>query len=115
MLMSNVSQFRPRNPVCLPDDSLRRPRPLVSAARAGLAGYRRGRELPRLLKTERLPHPRFALRRLREIEAALDETRLSGATGYDLKRHILVLIAILAEMRELAALSAPGTATPARP
>ncbi len=114
MQMSNVSQFRPRNPVCLPGESLRRPRLLIQTARAGLAGYRRKRDLPRLLKTDALPQPATALRRLREIEVALDEARLSGITEYDLKRHVLVLIAILAEMREIEALSAPGTAIPAR-
>ncbi len=113
MLMSSISQFRPRNPVCLPGDSLRRPRLLVRTARAGLAGYRRKRDLARLLKTDKLPQPAAALRRLREIEASLDEERLSGTTEYDLQRHILVLIAILAEMRDIDALSGPGTAIPA--
>lgn len=83
---------------CTPDvtDSLR-PRLLLTAARHGLALYRRDRDLPRLLT--------LADARLRPLDALrLSENRHEAArrgnsATYSYARHIDVLIAVLAEMR----------------
>lgn len=129
--MPNVIAFRPR-PVAEP---LRRPRVLIRAAREGQAGWRRERDLKRLLRTDRCPAPGTALPRLRAEEALMNDARLQRAADYDLQRHVLLMIAILAEMRAAvadapvpvrvgsrigaalasagAALSVPGTASPA--
>lgn len=87
---------------------IRRPRLLMAAARAGLAGWQRDRDLPRLLRSEALPHPRQALDQLLMREARHDEARRGNRGDHDLRGHILVLIAILAEMQALS-----GSATPA--
>ena len=132
--MQNVIAFRPR-PVTEP---LRRPRALIRAAREGQAGWKRDRDLKRLLRADRCPAPGMCLPRLRAEEAVLNEARLQRAADYDMHRHVLLVIAILAEMRAAvadapspvrtgmeigaamlaqvgAAFSGPGTAIPARP
>ncbi|MDO5621507.1 MAG: DUF6477 family protein [Paracoccus sp. (in: a-proteobacteria)] len=80
-------------------ESLRRPRLLVRAAQAGQSGWRRERDLPRLLRNDHLPTADVALPRLRAEEARLNEARLNRAPDYDLHRHIRLLIALLAEIR----------------
>lgn len=132
--MSNVIAFRPR-PVAEP---LRRPRVLIRAAREGQAGWRRERDLRRLLRSDHCPAPGAALPRLRAEESLLNDARLQRTADYDMHRHVLLMIAILAEMRVAvaaapvpvnagarigaamlaqmgAALSGPGTAIPAHP
>jgi hypothetical protein len=79
---------------------MRRPRPLVRAARAGLAGWSRRRDLRRLLKCDETPPAGAALSRLRAEEDQLDSVRREGRAGYDIHRHILLLIAIMAETAE---------------
>lgn len=93
--MPNVISFRrlPKNP------PLRRPSVLISAARAGQSGWRRERDLPRLLRCERCPQAGSALPRLRAEEARQNEARLEQAAEYDMHRHVTLMIAILAEMR----------------
>ncbi|MCZ0961731.1 DUF6477 family protein [Paracoccus benzoatiresistens] len=93
--MPNVIAFRPR-PAAEP---LRRPRVLIRAAREGQAGWRRERDLKRLLRADHCPAPGASLPRLRAEEAALNEARLQRAADYDMHRHVLLMIAILAEMR----------------
>lgn len=97
-MMSSVIAFDPRagQPV------LRRPRLLVQAARAGLSGWRRERDLRRVLKCEHLPRPASALARLHAEEAREDIARRESRAEYDLHRHIMLLIAILAETAEIA-------------
>ena len=71
-MMSSVIAFDPRAGQPL----LRRPRLLVQAARAGLSGWKRDRDLRRVLKCETMPRPEAALARLM---AAIDEQlALSG-------------------------------------
>lgn len=101
MMMQNVIAFRPRHAVCLNEAPLRRPRLLIRAAQAGVSGFRRNRDLRRALRTDSLPAPGRSMSRLREIEAELDLQRCDGVASYDLQRHVLVLIAILAEARAL--------------
>lgn len=103
--MPNVMAFRTR-PLAEP---LRRPSVLVRAAREGQAGWRRDRDLRRLLRLDACPVPGACLPRLRAEEAALNEARLHRAADYDMHRHVLLVIAILAEMRAaVAAAQAPG-------
>ena len=132
--MPNVIAFRPR-PVAEP---LRRPSVLIRAAREGQAGWRRDRDLKRLLRADHCPAPGACLPRLRAEESALNEARLQRAAEYDMHRHVLLMIAILAEMRAAvadapapvrsgrgigaamlaqvgAAFSGPAAAIPARP
>lgn len=74
-----------------------RPRLLIAAARAGQAGWSRNRDLRRLLRLDTIPNPAEALALLHWQEVELNTARLNRAADYDLQRHILCLIAILAE------------------
>lgn len=79
---------------------LRRPRLLISAARHGQRSYRRARDLRRLMQgAEDIPAPGRALPWLTEHEADMDHARREGRVDWDLQTHILLLIALLAEMR----------------
>ena len=97
-MMSSVIAFDPRAGQPL----LRRPRLLVQAARAGLSGWKRDRDLRRVLKCETLPRPEAALARLHAEEARHNLARQENRAEYDLHRHIMLLIAILAETAEIA-------------
>ncbi len=110
--MPNHSSFNESRAVQTP---IRRPRLLIAAARAGQAGWRRERGLRGLLGLEQssLPGPRI-LPLLRFEEEALDQARRQRAADYNLQRHILFLIAILAEETALAAETAMTAAPPAR-
>lgn len=90
-------------------EPLRRPALLIRAARLGQSGWKRNRDLPKLLKCETVPEVGAPLGQLRTIEAALNDARLAGAAEYDLKRHILLLIAVLAETRAAARADVPAT------
>lgn len=81
--------------------ALRRPGLLIRAARFGVQDYRRERDLKRLLGA--LPGPDRALARLMADEAALEEVRGSDEAGYDLRRHLDLLIAMMGEARLLPA------------
>ena len=78
---------------------LHRPRLLMRAARIGAEDYRRAAHLPRLLGYGNLPRHSQALLRLMEHEAELNTQRLDDESGYNLLRHIDVLIAIVGEAR----------------
>lgn len=110
---TDITAFRSAGTV-LP---LRRPRSLIRAAQAGQAGWRRACHLPRLLRSPACPSAGSALPRLRDEEERLNEARLARAPGYDMQRHVLVMIALLAEMRAASPrpVNAPGTASPAHP
>lgn len=77
---------------------LRRPAALIRAARAGQSGWRRDRDLARLLGRETAPAGPAALRMLRAAEDAADSARREGHADYDMHRHVRLLIALLAEM-----------------
>lgn len=97
-MMSNVIAFE----ACPVQPRLRRPGLLVRAARAGLPGWSRRRDLRKLLKSDELPAAGAALPRLRAEELRLNAARRESHAEYDLHRHIMVLIAILAETAEAA-------------
>jgi hypothetical protein len=80
--------------------ALRRPKILIRAARAGVADYRRERDLKRLLR-QRAAVPAQALSSLLDEEGQLEATRAAGEATYNLQRHVAVLTAILAEARLL--------------
>jgi hypothetical protein len=79
--------------------ALRRPKILIRAARAGVADYRRERDLKRLLRQAAAPTQ--ALTSLLDEEGRLEATRTAGEATYNLQRHVAVLTAILAEARLL--------------
>ena len=78
--------------------ALRRPRILLAAARAGLADYRRERDLRRLRGSDRAT-PEATLGALIAEERELEAHRATGEATYSPKRHIAVLTALLAEAR----------------
>ncbi|HBG99039.1 MAG: hypothetical protein JKP98_06720 [Rhodobacteraceae bacterium] len=79
--------------------ALRRPKLLLDAARHGQSGYRRERDLGRLLRAPRLPAAPRAIAALLAEEDRMEEERRSGAGTYSLRRHVALLIALLAEAR----------------
>ena len=79
--------------------NLRRPRLLMHAARFGLGGYRRERDLRRLVDSAASPDQ--TVPRLLSVEEELEATRLAGDASYSPARHIDVLIALLAEAQLL--------------
>ena len=83
--------------------SIRRPPLLMRAARLGADDYRRDIHLPRLLGYGVLPRHVQALLKLIELEAGMNDQRLSGNAGYSLAKHVDVLIAMLGEARVLRA------------
>ncbi|TWI37944.1 DUF6477 family protein [Paracoccus sulfuroxidans] len=118
-MMGNVHAFQPRGRL------MRRPRLLVEAARAGQSGWKRDRHLARALKSDQPLSEASVLARLYAEEQRLEDERRESAASYDLQRHVLLLIAILAETRAAmpqpvpavagSFFSAPGTASPAHP
>ena len=82
--------------------ALRRPKILIRAARAGVADYRRERDLKRLLRLRRgRAALAQALTTLLDEEGRLEANRTAGEATYNLQRHVAVLTAILAEARLL--------------
>lgn len=78
--------------------SLRRPKILIRAARAGLADYRPERDLRRLVRGA---GPQAAIAPLLAEERRLEATRTGGAGAYNIQRHVAVLTALLAEARRM--------------
>lgn len=79
-------------------NALRRPKILIRAARAGVVDYRRDRDLKRLLRSPK-PNADLALGTLLAEEDRLEATRTNGEATYDLRRHVAVLTALIAEAR----------------
>lgn len=113
-----ASLSRPDNvipfPARSPETSLRRPRLLIRAAREGQRHWQRDRDLARLLRLDDCPRPGACLPRMRAEEAVLNDMRLNAAADYPLQRHVLLMIAILAEMKA-AIEAAPAPLLAARP
>ena len=81
--------------------SLRRPRPLIRAARHVISDYSRERTLRRLLDGEHSLPPEAAVRKLMQAEALVESDRQRGDGTYSIARHIELLIALMAEARLL--------------
>lgn len=79
--------------------SLRRPRIMIRAARAGVRDYRRERDLKRILRSTAPAAAQKALNTLVREERRLESIRVSGEATYSLQRHVAVLTAIIAEAR----------------
>lgn len=113
---TNIIAFQPLRTT----PTIRRPRLLIAAARAGQQGWRRERDLRRLLRSDSLPSPARCLPVLKDLEERQNDARIGGAADYDMRRHVLLLIAILAETRaarsetEAPAAICRGKAIPAR-
>jgi Family of unknown function (DUF6477) len=84
-------------------DTLRRPRILIRAARAGVTDDRRERDLKRLLRNPKATAPHQTMAPLLAEETRLEQTRTAGEASYSIHRHIAVLTAIIAEARILTA------------
>ena len=85
----------------------RRPRLLMDAARHGLADYRRGRDLPRLIGG--WPTSAQAVLELQAREEAAEDARRAGSPAWSCVRHVEVLIALMAERALLAGSGAART------
>mgnify|MGYP007046361563 CR=1 FL=1 len=80
--------------------TLRRPRLLLEAARAGVCHYIRETHLSRVLggaKQREAARPLLALEALLELEHSLDAARRQNEASYSYFRHVEVLIAAIAE------------------
>lgn len=76
---------------------IHRPAILVRAGNIGAQTYRRGPALRRILGRTTLPRSTIALLQLIDIEADLNARRKKTDAGYNLVRHIEVMIALIAE------------------
>ena len=83
-------------PILQQQPDRRRPRLLLTAARHGLALYRRDRDLPRLL-ARNLGQPPLEV--LTEAEANAESARRAGSATYSFAAHIDILVALLSEQR----------------
>ena len=95
-------------------NDLKRPRLMMRAARIGAEEYSRSVHLPRLLGYGKLPRHTQALMQLINLEVELEAQRTSSDAEYRVTRHIDVLIAVVAEARDLRATRAdhfPKTVT----
>lgn len=77
----------------------KRPRILVRAARIASSEFKREKDLCRVLGTSKLPKPGRALDSLFDIEGRLDAERREEAAGYNARKHIFVLAALMTELR----------------
>ncbi|MEI4194989.1 DUF6477 family protein [Roseovarius sp. E0-M6] len=83
--------------------ALRRPRLLIRAARIGVPGYTRKAHLPRILGYGGTFKGAQAVRRLLDMETALNTQRRQSDASYSVARHVDVLIALMGEARLLRA------------
>ncbi len=86
---------------------LKRPGLLVRAARFGIDHYRRTRDLARLLPDMSPAGPAPTLMALLDAEHAVNAMRLEQDRAYDIVQHIDLLTAIMAESRDLDAVTRP--------
>ncbi len=80
---------------------MHRPRLLMRAARIGAEDYVREIHLPRALGSAPPSRNSAAILQLLEIEAQLNEQRLSEGSAYNMLSHVEVMIAIVAEAQAL--------------
>ncbi len=85
-----------------PEGPLRRPRLLWRAAKAGARLYRREHHLRAAAPgLDARSGPRAVIAKLMEMEAVWDARRRAHAPDYAVRRHVLVLSALLAEQAAL--------------
>lgn len=77
--------------------TMRRPALLLRAARHGAPKYRRNIHLPRALNGLEPAKHGNAILRLLEEEERLNDLRLTGEAAYSATRHVMLMIAVLAE------------------
>lgn len=95
-------------PIPAQNAALRRPAVLIRAAHEGQAGWNHDRDLRRLGAS---PQPGRAMAWLRRQEEDLNTARLLRDPDYDMRRHVLLMIALLAEMRHCHAAASSGRRT----
>lgn len=79
--------------------TLHRPRLLIRAARFGVTDYSRKRDLQKLLRATSMPSPAQAVVKLMSEETFLEDKRTTGDASYSIARHVLILIALMGEVR----------------
>ncbi|PTX55797.1 hypothetical protein C8N43_0443 [Litoreibacter ponti] len=94
--------------------NLNRPRLLVRAARHGVSEYKRDRDLRRISGHNSSASPRRIVSHLLAQEEAIERTRVARDGTYSPNKHIEVLVALMAESRNLPAPSAAPARTPRR-
>ncbi len=82
-------------------ETLNRPRLLIRAARLGLKDYCRNRHLPAMLGFGGCRIGARTLNALIELEAEANALRLEQHATYSVRRHIELLVALMAEARLL--------------
>lgn len=82
---------------------LTRPRLLIRAARLGMQDYSRRKHLPSLLGYGADSRPSATLPALMELEEDMDTRRRHQDATYSVRRHVELLVAMMAEARSLSA------------
>lgn len=82
--------------------ALKRPKLLIRAARAGAMKYRRKKHAKLTNATGSDPEKIFSV--LLEQERDLEWNRRAGAADYNVKKHVTVLAALIAEAKPASAL-----------
>ena len=77
---------------------LKRPKTLISAARIASQTYRRSRDLSRVLGYSHPALNSSIHQQLFDLEHSINQKRCLGDASYDLKTHVQVLSALLAEV-----------------
>ncbi len=80
-------------------ETLARPSLLTKAARIGARRYKRKKHLATLTPNGARMGQAALLKDLMEKENDLEWTRRNGAADYNVKRHVLILSALIAESR----------------
>lgn len=83
--------------------TIKRPGMLVRAARHGLEEYNRDKHLHRLIGERKTPNPQAIANLLFDLEQDHESRRRAKDAGYNPRRHIDVLCALMAEARFLSA------------
>lgn len=89
--------------------NLKRPKLLVRAARFGITEYDRTRDLRRIAGVGDSATSHSILSRLVELEEQAEETRLRRDGTYSVKKHVEVLVALMAEALHLKQLAQATT------
>lgn len=88
-------------------DHLRRPRLLIRAARIGAQEFSRSKHLPALLGFAPSSLAERTVPALLELEADMDARRREQDATYSPRRHVELLVALIAEARRLRSMAQP--------